>query len=167
MIDGEAEILTSLEENYQDQLRSEQETIIATLQPLQSTALISSFESKIHGSDVTCSADIYPTAEMTGQGVAELDMNKPTSKGVRRFSTLADKLIPWTPRGAEKCRTFYLDRSMLQISNHMIGCSRTSEIFGGVLDGRVVAVKQLTVDIVDELDRKELKDLMSEICLMC
>ena len=159
--------LTSFEDNDQDPLRSEQETKIATLQPLQSSAVNSSFDSKIHESDVSCKVDIYSSSEITGQDAAELDLNTPTSKGVRRFSTLADKLIPRTPRGAEKCRTFYLDRSMLQISNHMIGCSRTSEIFRGVLDGRVVAVKKMRVDIVDDLDRKELKDLMSEICLMC
>ena len=86
---------------------------------------------------------------------------------VRRFSTLAGTLVSQSPRGADRCRTFYLDSSLLEISSHLIGCSGTSEIFRGTLGGKTVAIKQLRMDVVMDRDRKELADLIREICLMC
>ena len=133
-----------------------------------SVAAASAFQlGKSYDADATCTAETITAPNMKCPDSIESDFHKSITGGVQCFSTLADQLVPQTPWGAERCKTFYLDRSLLQISNQVIGCSRTSEIFRGVLDGKPVAVKQLRVELVENIDRKELKDLIREICLMC
>ena len=83
------------------------------------------------------------------------------------FSDLAQSLLGITPRGAARLRQHYLDRKSVHISDDLIGCSSTSEVFRGCLGGRDVAVKRLRMKITRTgTDAKELKDLMTEIDLM-
>ena len=86
------------------------------------------------------------------------------------FSDLAQSLLGITPRGAARLRQHYLDRKSVHISDDLIGCSSTSEVFRGCLGGRDVAVKRLRMKITRAgragADAQELKDLMTEIDLM-
>ena len=83
------------------------------------------------------------------------------------FSDLAQSLLGITSRGAARLRQHYLDRKSVHISDDLIGCSSTSEVFRGCLDGHDVAVKRLRMNIARAgTDAKELKDLMTEIDLM-
>ena len=151
----------SFPENGMDRLPLDQETLLAAAAALQ-------FElGKSYNADATCTADTVCASDIKGPDSIESVFHASTPSGVRCFSTLAEELVPQTLRGAERCKTFYLDRLLLQISNHVIGCSRSSEIFRGVLNGKPVAVKQLRVELVEDIDRKKSLKTFHENSALC
>ena len=86
----------------------------------------------------------------------------------KSFSDLAQSLLDITPKGAARIRLHYLDRSSVQISKDLLGCSSSSEVFRGCLNGQDVAVKRLRMNVIrGDTDAKELKDLITEIDIMC
>jgi hypothetical protein len=163
-----------MDDEGQERVRSEQETPVAGASQLCRVG-----EEEVLGAETIDSAPFLQ--DMGWKGCAattdpdtvlhEVESNgsaagSPKHK-VRRFSTLADTLVPQSPRGAVRYRTFYLDHSLLEISTHMIGFSGSSEIYRGALEGKTVAIKQLRKEVLCDREGKELKDLISEICLMC
>ena len=86
----------------------------------------------------------------------------------KSFSELAQSLLDITPKGTARLRQHYLDRNSVHISEYLIGCSSTSEVFRGCLQGQDVAVKRLRMNVIrGETDARDLKDLITEIDLMC
>ena len=111
---------------------------------------------------------LFATAKLERNSLAPPVNHEKSDEAYRSFSGLAQSLLDITPRGAARLKQFYLDRNSVQISEDLIGCSSTSEVFRGRFHGHNVAVKRLRMNIVrEETDAKELKDLMTEIDLMC
>ena len=99
-----------------------------------------------------------------GRNSQALPVNREKSD---KFSGL-DDLLDITSRAAARLRKHYLDRNSVHVTEDLIGCSSTSEVFRGFYDGRGVAVKRLRMNVIrGQTDAKELKDIMTEIDLMC
>jgi hypothetical protein len=113
------------------------------------------------------------TIETEGQS-SQCDRTTGSRVGVRRwslqssFTLLARQVINITSNGAVRLRKHYLDRCSLEISNDLLGRSGTCEVFRGRLEGQPVAVKRLQLDSIRrDCSKKELKDLLTEIDLLC
>ena len=99
-----------------------------------------------------------------GRNSQALPVNREKSD---KFSGL-DDLLDITSRGAARLRKHYLDRNSVHVTEDLIGCSSSSEVFRGFYDGRGVAVKRLRMNVIrGETDARDLKDLITEIDLMC
>ena len=97
-------------------------------------------------------------------------MSDPLRKFIQSnsFSDIAGNVIDLTPKAAARFRQHYLNRSSVEVSDDLIGCSGTSEVFRGRLEGRAVAVKRLRMDVIKaDPNLRELKDLVTEIDFMC
>lgn len=87
---------------------------------------------------------------------------------INTFFRDAENFMDLTPRRADRFKTLHLDPSTLHVSDDLIGCSGTSQVFRGLLRGRPVAVKRLRMDVISrDCSKKDLKDLLTEIDFMC